>query len=404
MTMAKRILGGLLSVFLALGILVQGTGTAFADGAAKQAEAHVTSLSIETMSGETVTSMWYTDRFFLIMDWDASANGATLCQGDYFDITLPDNMVFPADSASIDFAIYAPDGTTVMGDAHVSVGAGNKGGTVRITFNDWVEGKENVKGNIRLSSEFDGTTIILDQENTYSVAVDGRVVSGNIQVTGPQPLDPEIVGKWSSTTASADEAAWWVRINHQKANLTGVVLSDSLSEGTGQETYLADSFELSRVEFNALGDTVLTVYEQIDLTDKLTLSADGKSFSIQLGDASGQQYYLTYRTTYTRGTTLRNQMTVHANELTETKSAIHVEADSAGTGTGNLVVPKDPSVPGTDGPKSPDPDPSPSLSVPSTDAPRTGDHSGNLWAYGGAACAAAGLAIALLVMKRKHLR
>lgn len=299
--------------------------------------ATVTNFTIQNLNGQTVNKVFWTDNFYLAMDWDASTNGADLHEGDYFDITLPDEMVFPSDSASVDFNIYGDDGTTVIAKTHVTPGADNKGGTVRVTFTDWVEGKENVKGNIRLSAKFDREQVTTDEENTFQISVNGQVVPVTVTVTGPKPLNPEILLKWGqSTSVSKEQAEWWVRINHQKSNLSNAVISDHLSQGTGSETYIADSFRLTRVEMDSYGN-VSTAYETVDLTDKLSIASDKKSFTLTLGDLNGDQYRLCYRTTYTPGTTLHNNMTLTSTEQSKTVSATHISANSGGSGTGMLA-------------------------------------------------------------------
>ena len=320
-------------------------------GTPKEVPATVTNLTIQNLSGATATEMWVTDQFYLAMDWDASQNGADLHEGDYFDITLPDQMRFPPDSVACDFNLYGPDGTTVIATAHVD--PGTTGGTVRITFTDWVEGKENVKGNIRLAARFDQTQVTVGEENTFQIQVGSEVVPVTVTVTGPTELQDEILGKWGQGVDGAggvlipDLAEWHVRINHMKATRTNVVITDHLSEGTGNETYIADSFLLRRVEMSPTGGTVST-YETMNLVngttvtgDKgsftLNIAADGRSFTLDMGDIDGDQYRLSYRTTYAPGTKLRNNMTLTSVEQTKTYSASHQSASSGGQGTGDLA-------------------------------------------------------------------
>lgn len=139
------------------------------------------------------------------MDCDASTNGTDLHEGDYFDVTLPEELVFPSDSAATDFNIYGSDGSTVIGKAHVTPGAGNKGRKVRVTFTGWVEGKENVKGNIRLSARFDREKVTTGEENSFSISVGGQVVSVTVMVTGPKELENEILAKWGQSASGSKD-------------------------------------------------------------------------------------------------------------------------------------------------------------------------------------------------------
>lgn len=305
---------------------------------AKQVDATVTTLTIQSLSGTTVDHVYWSDTFYLAMDWDASSSGADLHKGDYFDITLPEKMYFPSDNAAANFDIHSEDGTTVIGKAHVTPGSDNKGGSVRITFTDWVEGKENVRGSLRLSARFDKTQITTGEENTFEISVSGQVVPVTVLVNGPTALEPEILGKWGQSAGNdKHQAEWYIRINHQKADLSNVVITDHLSGGEGTETYIAESFKLLRVEFDEYGDIKQTYDEGVDLAGKLDIAADGKSFTLKLGDIHKEQYRLHYRTTYTPGTTLRNNMKLSSTDKTKEVSASHISADSGGSGTGNLA-------------------------------------------------------------------
>ena len=302
----------------------------------REVPATVTNFTIQDVNGQDKDSVYWTSKFYLNMDWDASSAGADLHQGDYFDITLPDQMRFPSDATAADFNIYGDDNTTVIATAHVTPGANDTGGTVRVTFTDWVEGKENVKGNIHLAAQFDTKQIKTGEDNTFQVSVNGEVKPVTVHVEGPTELKPEVIGKWGQEAGSADEAEWYVRINHQKANLTNVVLTDHLSGGTSSETYIADSFVLKRVEMDEHGD-ITHDYGNVDLTDKLTIAPDGKSFTLNLGDIHGEQYRLYYRTTYTPGTRLQNNMMLTSTEKSETAHDSYTSAESGGHGSGNLA-------------------------------------------------------------------
>ena len=325
-----------LALIMTLVLLAQSGLTGFA-AEAKQVGAKVTKLEIQNLNGKTVDHVYWSDTFYLSMDWDASSSGADLHEGDYFDINLPEKMYFPTDNAAANFDIYGEHGTTVIGKAHVTPGTDNKGGSVRITFTDWVEGKENVRGNIRLSARFDKTQITTGENNTFEISVSGQIVPVTVLINGPTALKPEILGKWGQSAGDdKQQAEWYIRINHQKADLSNVVITDHLSGGEGTETYIAGSFKLLRVEFDEYGDIKQNLGE-VDISGKLEITGDGKSFTLNLGDIHTDQYRLRYRTTYTPGTTLRNNMKLSSTEQTKVVSASHISADSGGSGTGNLA-------------------------------------------------------------------
>ncbi|MDO4888204.1 MAG: Cna B-type domain-containing protein [Actinomycetaceae bacterium] len=300
----------------------------------------MTSLEIQNLNGQTLSDLWYTASFHLAMKWDASANGANLHEGDYFTIDLPDQMVFPTTSSARDFNLYADDGETVIAKAHVDPTEGG-GGKVTVTFTDYVEGRENIKGNIRLGAQLNTRKIVKGEDNTFTVSVNGGVTTSptsiNFLVRGEKDLENEYLNKWGErVSGNANEARWVARINHTGANLTNVVISDRLSEGDGSETYIADSFQLVRVDMDSKGFVIAT-HEAVDLTNKITIAPDGRSFTINVGNISGGQYRLTYRSSYTPPLRLRNAMTLTSTERSASFSGSYQVATSGGSGDGNLA-------------------------------------------------------------------
>ncbi|WP_418968509.1 Cna B-type domain-containing protein [Alloscardovia omnicolens] len=316
-----------------------GGGVAHAEGAAKQVKATVSDLQIQNLNGETQDAVYKYDRFYLAMKWDASSLGADVHKGDYFDAKLPEQMVYPEDQAT--FPLYAEDGSTVIANAHVtpnkpSGGTEPSGGTVRVIFTDWVEGKENIKGNLRLAAQFNHKLVKDNEKNKFDVSVGATVKSVEVTVKGRSRITNETLVKWgAAVSGQRNVASWWTRINYNKANLKNAVISDQLSNGDGSEKYIPDTFELWRVTFDEQGD-VKTYLSKVDLSDKLKINPDGKSFSLNLGDTS-DQYFFTYRTTYTIGTTLHNKITLTSHDVQVEHESTFVSADANGDGTGNLA-------------------------------------------------------------------
>ena len=102
------------------------------------------------------------------------------------------------------------------------------------------------------------------------------------------------------------------------------------------EKYVPGSFKVRRVVYDAYG-YVTNVLEELDLTGRLTISPDGSSFTLNLPDMNGDQYDFSYRSTYTPGTVLKNDVVLTATEKVQRAYAIHMFADSGGQGTGTLA-------------------------------------------------------------------
>ena len=337
----------ILSVVMMFTILFQGAGlNVYAAGTPREVSARVTSFKILDKDKREGVPIWFTDSFYLSMDWDASGNGTNLKEGDYFDITLPDKMKFPSETTKRDFGILGPDGTTVIAKAHVIPGEDDIGGKIRVTFTNWVEGRENVKGNIFLASKFQYSSEQYDKNNTYDIVVNGQVKSVTVKMIGPHIVsDDELLAKYGTKAIKwengqkvviEDQAEWYVRVNYRQAHLVNAVITDHLTGGAGNETYVPGSFKLYQVRFSNTGDTdeprIL-----VDISNKLTIAPDKKTFTLNLGEVNGTQYRLVYKTTYTPGTKLINNVRITANNYDATTHGSHQSEDSGGTGTGNMA-------------------------------------------------------------------
>ena len=338
----------ILSVVMMFTILFQGVGlNVYAAGTPREVSARVTSFKILDKDKREGVPIWFTDYFYLSMDWDASGNGTNLKEGDYFDITLPDKMKFPSDTTKRDFDILGEDGTTVIAKAHVTPGPNNNiGGKVRVTFTNWVEGRENVKGNIFLASKFQYSSEQYDKNNTYDIVVNGQVKSVTVKMIGPHIVsDDELLAKYGTKAIKwengqnvviEDQAEWYVRVNYRQAHLVNAVITDHLTGGAGNETYVPGSFKLYQVRFSNTGD-IDEPRILVDISNKLTIAPDKKTFTLNLGEVNGTQYRLVYKTTYTPGTKLINNVRITANNYDATTHGSHQSEDSGGTGTGNMA-------------------------------------------------------------------
>ena len=337
----------ILSVVMMFTILFQGAGlNVYAAGTPREVTARITSFKIFDRNKQEGVPIWFTDYFYLSMDWDASGNGTNLKEGDYFDITLPDKMKFPEKTTKRDFGIIGPDGTTVIAKAHVIPGKDDIGGKIRVTFTNWVEGRENVKGNIFLASKFQHSSEQYDKNNTYDIVVNGQVKSVTVKMLGPRIVsDDELLAKFGQKAIKwengqdvviEDQAEWYVRVNYRQAHLVNAVITDHLTGGAGNETYVPGSFKLYQVRFSNTGD-IDEPKILVDISNKLTIAPDKKTFTLNLGEVNGTQYRLVYKTTYTPGTKLINNVRITANNYDATTHGSHQSEDSGGTGTGNMA-------------------------------------------------------------------
>ncbi|WP_137648412.1 Ig-like domain-containing protein, partial [Bifidobacterium moukalabense] len=331
MRRAKRWVSIILSLALCMFMgFTQAVAQAAPEG--KAVNVDFTNFEIQNTDHKKANEIYHTSAFLLSMDWDASSYGINLHEGDYFDVTLPDTFKFPNGVTAQDFDLLDPNGN-VVAKAHVTPGADENGGTVRATFTKTVENKYNVKGTMYLVAKFNTKKVVLNEKNTFTVQIGSTYKSGEVTVVGPHEIEHEVLNKWAGKVdGKPNNAQWYARINHMKSTLHNVVISDTLDDQT--QSYIPGSFELQKVVFNKYGD-VSRVLETVNIDSKLTIS--GNSFTLNLGDVNGDQYYLTYQSTYTSGKTLKNKLVLTSDEDTKSYEFAYRSAESGGTGDGDLA-------------------------------------------------------------------
>jgi len=337
----RNYLAVVLSLFMTLTALIAWSKTnVIAEDGPKQVDATITNFRFMNLSRTNVGDIYYTDNFYFDLDWAANTTGATLKEGDYFTIDLPDTVMFSSDSSPIDFDIYDADGSgAVIAKAHIT--AGTNGATAKVVFTNWVENRYNVNGNIQLSARFDLTKVPVNQSTSFTVSVNAgksnaTSSSGSVNVAGPQILTDESLNKFAwYDTENPHIANWEIRINHKKEILSNAIIHDTLVGST--EKILKNTIRLSSVQMDQYGNDIAGTSTPVDLTDKLTMSDNDQTFTINVGNVNGEQYRLTYQSTYTEGTELNNKLTLTSVRQTYTFDARFTRASSGGSGSGDLA-------------------------------------------------------------------
>ena len=337
----RNYLAILLSLFMTLTTLIAWSKTnVIAEDGPKQVDATITNFRFMNLSKTNVGDIYYTDNFYFDLDWAANTTGATLKEGDYFTIDLPDTVMFSSDSSPIDFDIYDADGSgAVIAKAYIT--AGTNGATAKVVFTNWVENRYNVNGNIQLSARFDLTRVPVNQSTSFTVSVNAgksnaTSSSGSVNVAGPQVLTDESLNKFAwYDTENPHLANWEIRINHKKATLPNATIHDTIVGST--ERILKDTIRLSTVQMDQYGNDIAGTSTPVDLTGKLTMSDNDQTFTINVGNVNGEQYRLTYQSTYTEGTNLNNKLTLTSVNQTYTFDARFTRASSGGSGSGDLA-------------------------------------------------------------------
>lgn len=265
---------------------------------AREVDTSITNLVIQNASHETVSEMTIGGGFYINMDWKIKP-GEILHKDDYFDIQVPDVINLRNPATVKEFDLQNASGVSI---AHATVNPNSDGGgTIHVVFNENADNQYDVSGKISLYAYFQESKITVNTTTPISVNINGTVVTTNIHVN-PNPGVHELLGKWGGTTSQPDIVKWNMRINQQGSNLVNLKISDVIQTDNGE--YITDvaeyPFKLQEVTYRE-DATIAHWGDVIDITNKLTVAPDKRSFELNLGDIGTKQYILFYYSTLTSG-------------------------------------------------------------------------------------------------------
>ncbi|MGP1541451.1 Cna B-type domain-containing protein [Peptostreptococcus stomatis] len=321
----------------------------------KEVDAKIIDFNIIRTNDENPANTYnYYEAFKIKIKWDASKYGKTLKREDFFKIKIPDEFIL---AHKIEFDLKTEDGK-ILG--HLVATPNNEGGAnVVVTFKDYVETHENIKGEFYLDSRFNTTKYVKQLDGSYTISYyfDGKTHTHHIN---PKPnVNPdEALAKWANKTKDAlNEAEWVIRLNFKKGTFTDVVLSDELSSETGVLPegikYKLDTFRLKQAEFNSTGDDISgSKYKSIkyeELKNYLKFDSNMRKFTFRMSDflkdkgysvdgkLQEKQWYLFYKSTYEEGLKLKNKAEFKSKESIITGHSYYQVAGGSGTGGGDLT-------------------------------------------------------------------
>ena len=283
----------------------------------KQLDATLTDFKILDADGNPVTELSIGAKFKLKMNWKLKPS-EIVHTGDYFDLTIPNTINLSTASTPKTFDITDSNGN-VVAKATVTSDTVNGGGKIHVVFNDKANNHNNYKGTIELVTYFNQRKVTVNTDKPITIDVNGKIVTTNIHIK-PNATVKEIIAKWGEKTTTPGVVKWNIRINQEGQNLQNVKITDTLKTNNGEyipSTTGTQKFTLVEVEYNSDGSFKKWGAEQ-DLTGRLTLSADKKSFEINLGNIGTKQYFLMYYSTMTSGTVQTNAARLTANGVDKT--------------------------------------------------------------------------------------
>lgn len=285
----------------------------------KALDVQLTKLELQNDKGETITETSIGSSFKLFANYTIND---TIHTGDYFDMAVPEQIDLSSAFTDYNFTLNDSEGEAI---AHAVVKPSETGGgIIHIIFNEKMNGKANLQGNLFFYAKGNEKAVKLGEATPIRVVLNNNNknsynVSPPVKFTPNKPVsDTEVIGKWANPSKSKDRADWRIRINKSGQNLHNVVITDKIKSGNGE--YLPE-FELQKVTFAPDGN--ITDYgEKIDVSNKVKYNEDKTSFTLELGEIGTQGYLLSYATTVNDEDPIQNNSAeLRADAITPNKSA-----------------------------------------------------------------------------------
>lgn len=285
----------------------------------KALDVQLTKLDLQNDKGETITETSIGSSFKLFANYTIND---TIHTGDYFDMAVPEQIDLSSAFTDYNFTLNDSEGEAI---AHAVVKPSETGGgIIHIVFNEKMNGKANLQGNLFFYAKGNEKAVKLGEAAPIRVVLNNNNknsynVSPPVKFTPNKPVsETEVIGKWANPSKSKDRADWRIRINKSGQNLNNVVITDKIKSGNGE--YLPE-VELQKVTFAPDGN--ITNYgEKIDVSNKVKYNEDKTSFTLELGEIGTQGYLLSYATTVNDEDPIQNNLAeLKADAIAPNKTA-----------------------------------------------------------------------------------
>ena len=267
--------------------------------------------------------------FRINADYDLS--GKNVKAGDSTVVTVPDALMITNTS----FQILDINTKEVIANAEVS--PDNK--SITITYTDYVEKHSDTSGSFFFYARIDFKKHPQKGEVPVEITINKETkVAGKVSFTGIGDGNPRLLTKTSWVNAGDQrEVQYTISVNRTKQNIKNATLEDHLQFTNA--SYEKDSIKIIKGKFSYdTGEWVFSA--RVDVTDqhKITISEDGRSFVIDLGDVTeNDQYRIAYnvRLNYdpADGEVLKNEATLKGLGI-ETKNVTNAAAVQIAGGAG----------------------------------------------------------------------
>ena len=292
---------------------------------------------------DTIQNIKVTNNEGGVLDWDLQQwatfrinadydlSGKNVKAGDSTVVTVPDALMITNTS----FQILDINTKEVIANAEVS--PDNK--SITITYTDYVEKHSDTSGSFFFYARIDFKKHPQKGEVPVEITINKETkVAGKVSFTGIGDGNPRLLTKTSWVNAGDQrEVQYTISVNRTKQNIKNATLEDHLQFTNA--SYVKDSIKIIKGKFSFdAGEWVFS--DRVDVTDqhKITISEDGRSFVIDLGDVTeNDQYRIAYnvRLNYdpADGEVLKNEATLKGLGI-ETKNVTNAAAVQIAGGAG----------------------------------------------------------------------
>ena len=267
--------------------------------------------------------------FRINADFDLA--GKNVKKGDTTDLTVPDALIITSQS----FEIRDVNTNEVI--AHATVDKDNK--KLSLTYTDYVEKHSDTQGSFFFYARIDFKKHPQQGEVPVEITVNGETkIGGKVTFKGVGDGNPTPLSKTSWVNDNDHKTVTYtISVNKSKQNIKEVTIEDHLRFTNA--SYVKDSIKVIKGKFSfEAGEWVFS--NRVDVTDQhpVTISEDGQSFVVNLGDISeNDQYRIDYdvRLNYepVDGELLKNDATLKGKQF-ETKDVTNTAAVQVAGGSG----------------------------------------------------------------------
>ena len=267
--------------------------------------------------------------FRINADFDLA--GKNVKAGDTTVISVPDALMITSQSFDV------KDINTNEIIAHAKVNADNK--SISLTYTDYVEKHSDTSGSFFFYARIDFKKHPEKGEIPVEITINKETkFGGKVTFTGVGDGNPRLLTKTSWVNeGDKRELQYTISVNRTKQNIKNVTIEDHLQFTNA--SYEKDSIKIIKGKFSYdAGEWVFS--DRVDVTDqhKITISEDGQSFVIDLGDVTeNDQYRISYnvRLNYdpADGEVLKNEATLKGLGI-ESKNVTNAAAVQIAGGAG----------------------------------------------------------------------